>query len=440
MDWKGIFNKAVSGVPNPKRLKELENLGKKMWEEWTIYSLQQYITHFSLSSAEIKELQAYCVECEKFYEESLKLRKYHFGYPANMLVRTPLYNIFSAYERSGFLSNNCGDTFEKGNYRMDSKDIEKDILRMFAQKFGIDGTPYWGYITSGGSESNSWGIDNGFRIYPNGILYYCESAHYSVKKHAENYRKICIPQVSPLDESINCDVLFEMISANPNPAILVLTWGTTKFGSCDDILQIIHILKSKGREFYIHVDAALYGGIPNNQIDAPIIKINDLEINSISVSLHKYIGVPFVKSVLLSTEKPDSEIIPYIGVADSTTSGSRDILPFSMRQQVFDVLNLTEKGEYVKNIVIFERLLQDNGISYIRSGKGNIFVIDKPSNAICHKYQLSTFDVDIDGKKIHKAHIIIFPYQSETIICELIQDICKERGIYNVARDVEKSY
>ena len=429
MDWKYIFEKAINGVPNPKRIQELEKVGTEMREEWIIYSLQQYITQFSVSDEDIKQIEEYCIECEKFYQQNQRLRNYHFGYPANMLERTPLYNIFLEYERLGFLSNNCGDTFEKGNYRMDSKEIEKDILEMFAHKFGIDKKPYWGYITSGGSESNSWGIENGFRFYPKGILYYSESAHYSIKKYAEKYRSICIPQASPTDEAINNNVLFEMVRSNPNPVILVLTWGTTKFGSCDDVFQIISTLKKEGREFYIHVDAALYGGIPNNQIDAPIIKIDGEEIDSISVSLHKYIGVPFVKSVLLSTRKPNCEIVPYIGVTDSTTSGSRDILPFSMRQQVFDVLNLTDKGEYAKNINLFERLLNEQRIPYIRSGKGNIFVVDKPSDDLCQKYQLSTFEINVDGKKINKAHIIIFPYQVETIIFELVHDLSKERGV-----------
>ena len=426
MNWKYIFNEVKNGITNSECLKEVEHVEDKIYEKWIINSLRQYIEHFSLSTLDIEWLESCCIECERFYQQNLKLRKYHFGYPANMLTRTPLYDIFFRYEHSGFLANNCGDTFEKGNYKMDSKDIEKDILKMFAHKFGIDKTLYWGYITSGGSESNSWGIDNGFRTYPKGILYYSESAHYSIKKCAEKYHSICIPQVSPTDESIDYNILFQIINTNCNPVILVLTWGTTKFGSCDDVLYIIDMLKSINREFYIHVDAALYGGIPNNQVDAPIIKINGTGINSISVSLHKYIGIPFVKSVLLSIKKPNLEIVPYIGVTDSTTSGSRDILPFSMRQQIFDVLNLTDKNEYIRNIKLFERLLKEYNISYIRSGKGNIFVVDKPTDIICEKYQLSTFDIVINNEKIHKAHIIIFPYQLESIIYELIQDLSKK--------------
>lgn len=429
MDWKHIFDEAVANVSDPEQLDNLETTCERLREKWAIYSLSEYIAQFSLSDTEIHLLKSHCIECEKFYQERERLRNYHFGYPANLLTRTPLYNMFSKFEVSGFLANNCGDTFERGNYRMDSKEIEKSILEMFAQKFGIDKLPYWGYITSGGSESNAWGIDNGFQSYPHGILYYCESAHYSIKKHAEKYRYIQIPQSSLIDESINYNILCEVIHANPEPVILVLTWGSTKFGSCDDILRIVHMLETERREFYLHVDAALYGGIPNNQIDAPLImQIGAMGINSISVSLHKYIGVPIVKSVLLATEKPKAEVVPYIGMSDSTTSGSRDILPFSMRQQVFDVLRLTDSKEYIKNIVFFERLLQGRSIPYIRSGKGNIFVVDKPSDKICNKYQLCTFDLEEMGKTIHKAHIIIFPYQSESVIGELIDDLFREAG------------
>lgn len=424
MDWSQLFDKVVNETSSEMDLERLEEVSSLAWEQRLICDLRRYIDEYSLSPEQITMLKQQCVECEKFYQNNLKQRDYHFGYPANMLVRTPLYYVFSEYERYGFLANNCGDTFEKGNYAMDSKDIEQSILRMFAEKFGIDTSTYWGYITSGGSESNAWGISRGFQLYPNGVLYYCESAHYSIRKYASGHRSICIPQVSAIDESINCNILLEMIRVNPEPVILILTWGSTKFGSCDDIVRIVQMLKKEQREYYLHVDAALYGGIPNNQREAPVIsQIDKMGIHSISVSLHKYIGVPSVKSVLLSIQKPEAEVISYIGMEDSTTAGSRDILPFSTRQQVFDVLKLSKPEEYRKNIVLFENLLKENGIPYIRSGKGNIFVLDKPAESICKKYQLSTFDICNGGIKEQKAHIIIFPYQSEETICELIRDL-----------------
>ena len=37
---------------------------------------------------------------------------------------------------------------------MDTKEVEKRIVRLYAEKFGM-GEEFRGYVTSGGSESNS---------------------------------------------------------------------------------------------------------------------------------------------------------------------------------------------------------------------------------------------------------------------------------------------
>jgi len=167
-----------------------------------------------------------------------------------------------------------------------------------------------------------------------------------------------IPQVSYLSESIDCDILFNEVQKNYEEkgaaANIILTWGTTKFGSCDDVKRITDFLIENKIPYYVHIDAAQFGGIPSNQIDAPIItNINDLHIDSISVSLHKYIGIPIVKSVLLSTGLSHGNVVDYIGQTDSTTCGSRDIMPFSMRQQVIDVLQHSDPNDYIKNIIEF---------------------------------------------------------------------------------------
>jgi len=207
----------------------------------------------------------------------------------------------------------------------------------------------------------------------------------------------------------------------------VCGYPATKFGACDDIIDITKQLSNYGLKYYIHVDAALYGGIPNNQKNAPIItNIASLGISSISVSLHKYLGVPYVKGVFLALQKPVMEFIPYIGMTDSTTAGSRDIMPFSVRQQIYEVLYLSDENEYNKNILFFENLLVQRGICFLRSCNGNIFVIDKPVDEICNKYQLSTFSIaEKCGTEIVKAHIIIFPFHSESAMYELVDDLCK---------------
>ncbi len=388
--------------------------------------MNKYISSLDLNEKDLQKLKDVVLECLNFYEKNAELRTHHFGYPANMCEKSILFDILKSIEKDGFLANNCGDVNEVGNYQMDSKKIERDILRLFAEKFGIEDN-YWGYITSGGSESNQWGINEAFTENPDGILYFCESAHYSIYKYSEHYNRRIIPQTSDTDESIDCNALFKQIEKDyketHSPANLVLTWGTTKYGSCDDIKRITDYLISKNIPYYVHVDAALFGGIPNNQLDAPIISnIKELNINSISTSLHKYIGVPNVKSVLLSRKCASGKHIDYIGQTDSTTSGSRDIMPFSTRQQVVDILQNSDPEDYRKNIDFFAECLREQNVEFIRNGNSNIFVVDAPSDEICKKYQLSCFK-DKLGKQ--KAHIIIFPYQDQEIIKELANNLHK---------------
>lgn len=97
-------------------------------------------------------------ECLDYYDKMSILRNSHFGYPANMVVLSPIVDLIKQLEKWAFLANNCGDVFEVDNYKMDSKKVECDILSLFADKFGIkikdikDGKSGWGYITSGDWE------------------------------------------------------------------------------------------------------------------------------------------------------------------------------------------------------------------------------------------------------------------------------------------------
>jgi hypothetical protein len=52
-----------------------------------------------------------------------------------------------------------------------------------------------------------------------------------------------------------------------------LNCGTTALGSVDDIKQVKEKLLELNIPHYIHIDAALYGGIPCNQVNSPIQNI-----------------------------------------------------------------------------------------------------------------------------------------------------------------------
>lgn len=388
--------------------------------------LSDYLTNEN--EAELTDLtpifQSEIVEnAKEFYDRVNNSAKRMFGFPAYHAPLSLATQYLLLLHYTAPLSNNCGDVDERGNYAMDSKEIEKRIVRIFADKFGM-GEEFWGYITSGGSESNSCGIDLAFAQNPGGILYYSKAAHYSIQKHGRYYSCEEIPVIQ--GDEMDLNGLFERILSNYQQkgaaANLMLTHGTTQYGACDDVDAIVAFLKKHGIPYYIHLDAALYGGIPNNQTDAPIFTDGKARgINSISVSLHKYLGFPAVKSVFVATQKPNGQKISYIGQHDTTISGSRSVSGYALYNHILEQYGNPDPQLYSKNIRLLEKLLTEKGIAYYRAPKANIFVIDAPSEKTCQKFQLSCFSITENGKECKKAHIIVFPSHEEEHIRRLTE-------------------
>ncbi|MBQ8293618.1 MAG: aminotransferase class V-fold PLP-dependent enzyme [Bacilli bacterium] len=377
----------------------------------------------------IFEDSEYIEKIDEYYWKNLKRREYMFGYPANMEDYSYTTQYLRHLESKMYLMNNCGDPYQRGNYRMDSKAIEKNIISMMATNFGLKHNEYWGYITSGGTESNFWGIREGFNAYPQGKLYFSDDTHYSVEKYVydgENNTRYPYEKIkSDKYGRIKVDELLKTIENDQKAgfvgAILVLTWGTTVRGAVDDVNEITEKLTEKGIPYYCHLDAALFGGIPKNQIKAPFVSnISDLGIDSIAVSMHKFMGTARVNGVLLALSRKNRSVIEYIGQEDSTLLGSRDLLPFSTYQRAKEVLLRRPATHFTKNVDYFEEKLKENNIYYEKFKNSNIFVIKKPNDEICLKYQLASFTTE---EGIDCAHIIIFPFHKEEIINELINDI-----------------
>lgn len=367
-------------------------------------------------------------EAAAFYDKNRQAARYMFGYPAYFNPISPLTQHLLLMHYASPFSNNCGDIEERGNYAMDTKDIERRIVELYAKKFGM-GEDFWGYVTSGGSESNSCGIALAFAKNPNGILYYSASAHYSVEKYADRYPHVEIPTIG--NDVMDLQRLFERIEKNYRvkgaAANLVLTHGTTKYGVCDNVDAIVDFLREKNIPYYIHVDAALFGGIPNNQTDAPLfLNAKKRGVNSVCVSMHKYVGFPDVHSVFVATEKPQGRNVAYIGQKDTTVSGSRSIPAFALYNHIVEQMNQPQTDLYKRNIVFFEGLLKEYGIKFHRAPLSNIFVIAEPSEQTAKKYQLSCFEEMENGEFLPKAHIIVFPTHREGEMRELITDLQRD--------------
>lgn len=394
-----------------------------------------------LSLSELESVQSsddeYLEKVNRLYENNLSKHDYMFGYPANMEEDGYLLRYLRYLESKLYLMNNCGDPYERGNYGMDSKETEREILKTFAKSFGLNEGEYWGYVTTGGTESNFWGIREGFNKYPDARLYFSEKTHYSVEKFVYNNR---VGEVYPYtivkcDESgkISVEDLKEKISLDREkygykPVILVLTWGTTKEGAIDPVKEITEFLKKEGTEYYCHLDAALYGGIGKTQICAPIISdLKSLNVNSVSVSLHKFLGASRANGILISLTRDKRKVIDYIGQEDSTLLGSRDFPPFSTLQRIREFFNLKPNDHYIKNVAYFRNLLRERKIPYqtFDEEKCNIFVIDKPSDLICKKYQLTTYKEE----GVPKAHIIIFPFHKKELMDRLVEDLVLDKNL-----------
>lgn len=356
-----------------------------------------------------------------------------FGYPANMENDSYLILYLRWLESKLYFMNSCGDAYHPGNYRMNNSDIEIQIIEQIKENLNLPKDRYWGYINSGGTEGNFWGIREGVTKYNNGIVYYSDSAHYSVPKFINMMANVRGEKITSILGKIDVKELIDKIENNyketKSPAILLLTCGTTTLGSIDDVVEIKQKLLELQIPHYIHLDAAMYGGIPKNQINSPVSdllsQIPTLDLDSLSISLHKYIGNHRVNGVTIAKSQSNQNYIDYIGQRDVTFLGSRDFSPYSTFQRIREMNNRRSDDDYCRNVKVFEDLLKENGIDFIKGNKnGNTFVIEKPCDEICKKYQLATF------KFLDKecAHIIIFPYHTLENMNNLVFDIKNNKG------------
>ena len=54
--------------------------------------------------------------------------------------------------------NNLGDPFHNSIYRSNTHQIEREVIAHFARLTRIDPAQAWGYVTSGGTEGNMYGL------------------------------------------------------------------------------------------------------------------------------------------------------------------------------------------------------------------------------------------------------------------------------------------
>lgn len=357
-------------------------------------------------------------EMREFYLRLKKSAPFMLGYPGNLNNDFSELNIFF-----DFIINNVGDpSCLEEAYRMHSKHYELRVLKFFQDIYGL-GPDSWGYITNGGTENNAMGLLLARNKYPESRLY-STNGHYSIKKDALILNIPYIEIKTLKNGEIDYEDLYSYLSYEKKPPIINLTVGTTFDGAIDNIDRVRAILRETSHnEFYIHCDAALFGGfIPFLGIEH---EVSFEYADSLSISTHKFFGVPFPSGIFLSREKTNCNFttrVGYIDADDTTISGSRNGQSALFLWALIESRGIEGfKGEAInciENAKYLRRLLFEKGYNPELNNYSNIVTFDIPTKEIIDKWQLAT--------KNDRAHVVVMQHVTREIIDLFISDIASK--------------
>lgn len=358
---------------------------------------------------------------DALYEQLKSAQARFSGYPCNTH-----FDYSKLYRFLNFVVNNVGDPFGSTNYQVNTHEIEREALSFFIELLHGKPENIRGYISNGGTEGNLFGLNLGFERFPEGIIYFSARSHYSIKKIVNliraPYREIPVMPNGEIDYELLC---VQLKKNNDKPAIINLNIGTTMAGAIDKQTTILEALRSSGiKNYYLHGDAALSGMVLPFINTAPIFDFRS-EIDSLSISGHKFIGSPLPCGIALARAEHiigSEPNIAYVRIIDSTISGSRNgITPLMMwyaiqtigRQGFLEnAKQCLENTEYA--VKYFN---QQYSIPAWKNEHSITVVFPRPNENMVQKWQLATHE-DI-------AHIVIMPQADKSFLRSVIDDVAK---------------
>lgn len=318
---------------------------------------------------------------------------------------TPLLPLFNV------LLNNVGDPEVAGLEPRHVKDVERDVVRTVASLFGGTHAEHWGYVTSGSTEGNLFGLQLARTRYSDGVLYYSDAAHYSVAKAARllGMRHALVPATTTGE--MHYDALGEAVASHGRrPAIVLATAGTTMTEAIDDLGLIAKTLDQAGAsERHVHVDAAL-SGIPlavAGSLAAPRLR-GDTGADSICVSGHKFLGAPMPCGVVVARRIHVAGIargVSYLDSVDSTITGSRNghaalAMWYVLHRLGIDGLRRRAAASRALALHTVQRLT-DHGYDAWRHEHAFTVVLPTPSERLVRRWALASAE--------GRSHIICMP-------------------------------
>ncbi|SDZ46458.1 histidine decarboxylase [Amycolatopsis xylanica] len=349
------------------------------------------------------------------WERQHERRANFLGYPVNLDVD---YRVFG--ELLDILWITVGDPSNGYHARLDLQPFEREVVRFLARVAGADPDHTYGYVTSGGSESNLFGVHLGRERLPDAPLYYSAAAHYTVERTARLLRMEPVPVPAMRDGGIDVHALRAACeSRRGRGAVVVATVGTTVLGGIDSLAGVLRAVEPAG-ERHLHVDAALGGLVARFAAHRPAWGF-DAGADSVAISGHKLIGTPIPCGVVLAREEwvGTPAEVEYLSAADSTLACSRNALApallwyalrrLGQRGLAARVHRCLDTAEYA-----VERLAAA-GFRPWRNPASVTVVFERPPEHLCRRWRLSTTGA--------LAQLIAMPHVTRAMIDRFVADL-----------------
>ncbi|MFI1910742.1 histidine decarboxylase [Streptomyces microflavus] len=354
----------------------------------------------------------------RFAEEGARFRETMLGFPVNLDFD---HRGMAAF--LGFHANNVGSSRDESQYSLNTKALERAVIAFLADLAGDASGDAFGYVSSGGTESNTYGVFLGRERHPDAVLYASAEAHYSIPKIARllrmDYAEVGVLPDATMDPAHLQDRCREHAG---QAAVVVATVGTTGQGAVDDLLGIQEALRCAGVERrHLHVDAAFGGPLAALGTRPRPWGFAD-GADSIAVSGHKMIGCPVPCGIVLARadqvtgiREPDVAV----GADDDTLTGSRDALAPALLWRELRRLGRSGLTARVRRCVRLAEYAADRLETYGHNPShypgSNTVVFDTPSQAVCDRWTL-LYDGD-------RAHLNTMPHVTREHIDALCRDL-----------------
>ena len=330
-----------------------------------------------------------------------------------------------------------------------TQDLERDLLSICAEKILKSDAGSWdGYVASGGTEANieaMWIFRNSrsqsgsktasARSTAHLHVLASEDAHYSLEKGGDllglNCTRIAVDADG--DRQIKLDdlrkVLKEKMSSGVTHFLIILTMGTTNFGSVDDIDRITNVLTEEKADFEIHIDAAFGGFIYPFTNAENKLNFKHPKVVSVTLDAHKMLQSPYGTGIFLSRkgriEHVRTNTAKYVPGHEVTICGSRSgansVSIWMILQQYGSDGGRDFCSKLIDNTNYLCDQLTELGIKHYRNKFMNVLAIDARylSPEIAQTYHFVADD--------HEApkwwRVVIMEHVNKEMIDQLIADV-----------------